>query len=314
MKRIITVLLTCCCLFIGCNIKKEIEPIDTQVEYRDAGDFHLTLSHDGLQRSYILYVPPGLQVGDTAPVVLVLHGATGSSAKMMGDTNIAMNQKADDEKFLVVYPQGTGDAQLDTYYWNAVHCCASAYDQGVDDIGFLRLLIETLISDQAADPSRVYVTGFSNGGMMAHRMGADLSDLIAAIAPVAGTIGGRASSEGDEVVISSPLNPVPIIIFHGMTDQEVPYWGGSMVAQYGRDDISVPRSVAFWTAHNNCGQSPVVENSPNGDYIKESYSPAPGGAPVILYAMIEKGHVWPVQLGDRRGTDIIWEFFSTQSQ
>ncbi len=128
MKRIITVLLTCCCLFIGCNIKKEIEPIDTQVEYRDAGDFHLTLSHDGLQRSYILYVPPGLQVGDTAPVVLVLHGATGSSAKMMGDTNIAMNQKADDEKFLVVYPQGTGDAQLDTYYWNAVHCCASAYE------------------------------------------------------------------------------------------------------------------------------------------------------------------------------------------
>lgn len=251
------------------------------------------------------------------PLVLVLHGAGGSGAYAARYT--AMNEVADREGFIAVYPDGTAPlpAINNLRTWNAIHCCGGAYRKSVDDVGFLAALIKKLTREYPVDPKRVYVVGHSNGAMMAYRLAAEKSRLIAAIAPLSGTIGGDPdTSDSDDTIkiIPTPQSPVAVAIFHGTADATVPYQGGEAEGIAGprhRDDLSVAESSRFWVEANHCDPSPQQESAPPVGL--ERYSSCDDGSEVWVYSLKDFGHSWEMAspiLADKSSTDLVWEFFA----
>lgn len=226
---------------------------------------------------------------------------------------------ADRENFIVVYPDGIerrwNDGRGLTRY--------RAHRQNIDDVGFISSLIDELTKELNIDASRVYVTGISNGGMMSHRLACELSDKIAAIAPVAANIGEYMAPGW------SPSRPVPVLIINGTDDPLVPWDGGDIrFGQYkfGRV-LSVADTVRFWVSHNQCSPIPVItvepdKNPSDGTTVrKEKYGGCRDSAEVVLYALEGGGHTWPggsqylpeAYIGktcrDFNASEVIWQFF-----
>jgi len=178
-----------------------------------------SIEHDGRNRTYILHIPPSYNKEQSVPLVIVLHGGGGNS-KNIGKT-IMMDELADEEGFIVVYPDGTGRLNNYLLTWNAGYCCGYSLENNIDDVGFIRKLIEKLQIEYNINSSRIYVTGMSNGGMIAYRLGSELSDIIAAIAPVCGSIGGKADENSSLWVIPDSRYPVSVIAFNGMKDEHI---------------------------------------------------------------------------------------------
>lgn len=275
-----------------------------------------TLLHDGIERGYVVRAPrmPARREG-LVPLVLVLHGGGGNARN--AESMTGFTEKAAREGFLVVYPEGTsrfGDTLLT---WNAGHCCGHAMNKRVNDVGFINALIDKLIKDYPVDPKRVYATGMSNGGMMTHRLGIELSNRFAAIAPVVATV------FGDE---KRPAYPVSAIIINGMLDRSVPWQGGlpggrAAKAWDGTPARPAPEQAAFWARANGCANAP--EKLDRGPLIRWRYV-CPDGRAVESYLVRDNGHAWPGgQAGSRRGdrpsaslkaTDVIWEFFKAHAK
>ncbi|NDJ85756.1 MAG: hypothetical protein GYB66_07710 [Chloroflexi bacterium] len=205
--------------------------------------------YGGTSRSYALYVPPSYDPAAPTPLVMALHGRPSNSygiAYLMD-----FNAVANEEGFIVVYPDGIDQG------WNYVEGFPSYDYSEVDDVGFLRVLISDLAVDLNIDQSRIYVTGFSNGGFMTQRLACDAPDTFAAFA----IIGATLSPIFDEVCRDTPA--VPILFMHGTDDQSVP-WDGIIM-----DDtivtLSVPDTVTFWVGHNDCSPNGVeAEDLPPG--------------------------------------------------
>ena len=142
-----------------------------------------SIKYDGRTRTYLLHIPPQYDDSKSLPLIIVLHGGGGNSENMMKKTGF--NNLSDENGFIVVYPDGIGRFKNRLLTWNAGHCCGYALDNNVDDVGFIRTLIEKLQENFNIDLKRIYLTGHSNGGMMTYRLGAELSDILAAVAPVA---------------------------------------------------------------------------------------------------------------------------------
>ncbi len=202
-----------------------------------AGETTRTLTHDGLERSYILYIPASINWSRPVPIVFVFHGGTGnaeSAIRMSG-----FNGVADQNGFIVVYPNGTGrlsDNKLLT--WNGGTCCAYAQENNVDDVGFVRAIVADLQPLVNIDPKRIYATGMSNGGILSQRLACEAADLFAAIAPVSGTLNFSPCN---------PSQPISVIEFHGTADQKIPYSGGfGPESLVNVDFTSVQDSIGFW--------------------------------------------------------------------
>ncbi len=270
-----------------------------------------TLMHQGAERSYLIRMPSESAMRNgPVPLVLVLHGGGGnaeSAERMTGFTD-----KAKKEGFIVVYPDGSGRFKGKLLTWNAGHCCGYAMERDADDAGFVRALIDRLVASYPIDPRRIYATGMSNGGMMAHRLGRELSDRLAAIAPVVATV------FGDE---RRPLQPVSALMINGMLDKSVPYEGGPPGGRFNTAWDGTPARPAldqgyFWADANGCAQSPGREE--RGALLHWRHA-CPAGRAVELYLLKDNGHAWPGgQRGTTRGdlpsasmnaTDVIWEFF-----
>ncbi len=273
-----------------------------------AGDHVLSLTAGGRERTYLLHLPPTYDGKKILPLVIVLHGGGGNApgaVRMSG-----FSEKADKEGFVVVYPNGSGRLKDRLLTWNSGNCCGHALDKDVDDVGFIRMLIDELEKTRAIDPKRVYVTGMSNGGMMTYRLGCELSDKIAAIAPVSGAL---------NVENCEPVGAVSAIIFHGTADEHVLYNGGEplkKVDTHSRVDKSVSYAVKFWVTHDGCSETPQREE--RGSIRTEIYSGGKDEAEVVLYTIKSGGHAWPggqsYLLGDTptreiSATDLMWEFF-----
>jgi polyhydroxybutyrate depolymerase len=273
------------------------------------GDYEETIIAGGKIRNYLLHVPPSYD-GKKTPLVIVLHGGggnAGSTAEMTG-----MNIKSDQAGFIAVYPNGTSrisDEKLLT--WNAGNCCGYALDNNIDDVGFIRELIGKLERELSIDTARIYATGISNGGMMSYRLACELSDKIAAIAPVAGAMG---------MADCNPVNPVSVIIFHGTADDHVLYEGGTPRTQldtHPRVDKPVSYAVDFWVKADGC--SPAATKETKGYIVKEVYSGGRNGTGVVLYTIVGGKHAWPggkpgwlggdVPTREISATDLMWDFF-----
>lgn len=271
------------------------------------------LWHDGRPRSYWLHVPPGYN-GTAVPLVVVLHAGGDYPARMAAKTGFT--EKAAEETFIVAYPRGIYRWAPWWRMWNGGYCCGVAYERNVDDVGFVAALIEQLQGSLAVNASRIYVAGHSNGAILAYRVAAELSDIVAAVGPVAGSIGGTASEDSPLWVIPEPEHPVSIIHFHGLLDENVPYDGGHGNNTWGTGtDLPVNTSIAFWVRHDNCSRQPETWTSQSGNVTRDTYHGGDSGTEVTLYTIRNGGHGWPgSSMGDRpsqeiSATDLMWTFF-----
>lgn len=276
-------------------------------------------THDGLQRSYILHLPSSYNPNDSYPLVLVFHGGGGNAENIQEITNFS--QKADDENFIIVYPDGTGKLKRRLLTWNCGFCCGYALENNIDDIGFIRELIGHLQEKYEINPNMIYATGLSNGGIMSYYLGAELSDIFAAIAPVAAQIGGQATLQEKLWRIPEPNYPVSVIAFNGINDSRVPYDGGQSIdndtAVYSW--MSTNESIQFWVNQNQCHSIPQRNISSSGNIIIDTYSSGKNNTEVQLVTIVNGTHCWPGgQKGWKNGaeptkeisaTDIIWDFF-----
>lgn len=275
-----------------------------------------TLIHNGITRSYVVRVPRNLaQANARLPLVLVLHGGGGNAAN--AESMSGFTEKAAQEGFIVAYPEGTSRFKGKLLTWNAGHCCGYAMEKKVDDVGFIRALIDQLSADYPVDSKRIYATGMSNGGMMSHRLGIELSDKLAAIAPVV------AALFGDEM---QPKHPVSALMLNGMLDKSVPHLGGPSGGRFTHAWDGAPTKpavdqAAFWASANGCTKPP--EQQDRGSFILWQYR-CPDGRTVALYLIKDNGHAWPggrqgSRMGDApsaavHGTDVMWNFFKTQAK
>ena len=271
----------------------------------DLGE-HFTLKVGELEREYYVYVPPQASA-KPRPLVVVLHGGAGkpeSAMRMSGFSQLAAK-----ENFLVAYPAGVG--RIPT--WNAGTCCGYAQRNNIDDVGFIRAMVDDIKKRASIDPARVYATGMSNGGMMAYRLACEMSDVFMAVAPVAGALNTQCK----------PSARVNVVAFNALDDKHVLYQGGpsqeGLRAMVGKDpapDVSVAQAMQFWLGHNLCRKYPQTEDTP--DYTMQNYFCAEGRE-VKLYTMKSGGHSWPGGEKGYRGADEpvmstsatkkIWEFF-----
>jgi polyhydroxybutyrate depolymerase len=256
-------------------------------------DFTTSLGPVGDQRDVFLHFPPQYDGASQLPLIIVLHGGGGSAAQVQRHTQ--MDEDADDYGFVVAYPNGSGRLEDNILTWNAGHCCGYALNHNIDDIAFLESVIDSLLSEYAIDPNRVYLTGISNGGMMSYRAAAELPEKIAGIAPIAGTIGGQVEGTGPIILPSAPSQPVSVIAFHGMQDNNVLYDGGIGEDQIdaGRSDVPVETSIDFWLDADGCEVQPSTQTQANGNIIIETYSGCDAGTNVVLVTIVDGGHAWP---------------------
>jgi polyhydroxybutyrate depolymerase len=259
-----------------------------------------TLQHDGLTRSYILYVPASYTPGTPAPLVLNFHGYTSNAFEQMfyGD----FRPIADTAGFLLVHPLGTLDSTGETY-WN------SGWGGTVDDIGFTSALIDSLAAAYSVNLDRVYSTGMSNGGFMSYTLACSLSERIAAIASVTGTMNVNQS------LTCNAQHPMPVLEIHGTADETVPYDGNGFME-------AIPNVISYWVDFNNCTPTPQITDVPNVNVtdgctaVHSLYSGGDNGVDVEHYQVIDGGHTWPgsfftigVTNNDFSASKKIWEFF-----
>lgn len=281
----------------------------------EAQETRHTVTAGGLERSYLLYVPPGATRDAPVPLVLVFHGGTGRAAQMARMTRFTALARV--ERFAVAYPEGIGEN------WNDGRIVPSseAHAHGIDDIGFIRTLLDIVNALHPIDPKRIFATGISNGAFFSHYLAAHLSDRIAAIAPV---VGGIADPFHKTM---SPTNPVSVFVLQGTADPLVPYQGGEVARGRGRT-ISTDEAIRLWTTFNDTGPTPVSGVLPDKDPTDgcqvewTRWTEGKQNTEVLLYRLVGAGHSWPggpqylpkLVIGSVcrsvDATSVIWDFFS----
>ena len=262
-----------------------------------------TIIHDGIVRTYKLYVPAIYSGNVPVPLLLNFHGYTSNSNEQMfyGD----FRNIADTANFLVVHPQGTLDNT------NTTHFNVGWGGSTVDDVGFTEALIDSLSAAYSIDQNRIYAVGMSNGGFMSFRLACELSAKIAAIGSVTG------SMTPSTLVNCNASHPMPIIQIHGTTDPTVPYNGSAGWT------ASVTNVLNHWATFNNCSLVPTVVNVPNTNALdgstveKYTYENGDNCSEVIHFKVTNGQHTWPGSIFNFAGTNFdinasveIWNFLS----
>ena len=263
----------------------------------------------GVRRSYYVHVPAGHDGTTPLPVVVALHGAFGSGREFERESGFSL--LADREGFLVVYPQGIGLGDL-FRHWNAGHCCGKAKKINLDDVGFVLSAVDDAARCNPVDRSRLYLVGFSNGGMLAYRIAAEHPDVVAVVAVASATIGGIPAANEPEWIVPRPKQPVSVLALHGRADTHIPYDGGRGAQSRGKSSaISVARSIGFWVVADGCAPEPEVE-SMGGDRVeRQAWAGCRDDSEVVLYSIDGWGHEWPKanSLGGFDAGATIWRFF-----
>mgnify|MGYP006269124603 CR=1 FL=1 len=276
-----------------------------------------SLTHQNVQRQYAVHLPPGYTGTVNLPLVITLHGGSGTYVNVQGFTQ--MNQVSNQNGFIVAYPQGYGVAPPG-FAW-ADGRGTSADQAEVDDVGFMARLIDTLAAQYAIDTQRVYVCGFSNGGFMTQRLACERPDLFAAV-------GGLGCSMDTSLYAScAPGQAVPMMYVAGTADPFVPFEGGVMNGNV-TPIVAVDSALQFWVRQNGCQSAAAPDTLPdrvptdNSRAVRQDFTDCDCGAEVRYFRLLGAGHTWagveiaaqePV-LGetneDIHASFELWDFFS----
>jgi polyhydroxybutyrate depolymerase len=298
-------------LLLACRLASptvEAPPPTSTIADFEPGDHDVQLVFAGRDRSYTLHVPSGLDPERPLALVLAFHGGLGTAAYMPALTGFS--RKADREGFLVAYPNGSGALEDRLFTWNGGTCCGYSSRENVDDVGFVRAVIDEIAAHFPVDPRRIYATGISNGGILSYRLACEMGDRIAAIGSVAGT---------QNLPACAPSAAVAVVHIHGTADQHLPFEGGvGSKSLAGVEFASVAESIDFWRNADRCPGEARVEVS--GSVTHTTYSPCAAGTAVELYAIEGGGHAWPGGIAAWQGgdpppmeliaTDVLWSFFA----
>jgi polyhydroxybutyrate depolymerase len=232
---------------------------------------------DGTERTYRLYIPASYDPSSEAPLLFNLHGygSNNMEQEVYGD----FRPIADTANFIIAHPNGTVDF-TGNRSWNTFGFST------VDDVGFLSALIDTISASFNIDPERIYSTGMSNGGFMSYDLACFLSDRIAAVASVTG------SMILSRFEICDPQHPMPVMQIHGTADATVPYNGNQFFAP-------IDTLVNYWVNFNNCNPVPEIIEVPDIDpddgctAEQHIYSGGENGSSVEFFKVLGGGHSWP---------------------
>jgi polyhydroxybutyrate depolymerase len=286
------------------------------------GEQKLSIVVGGRQRSFLLYTPAGVSGGE--PLLIALHGRLGTGVGMEKLTHF--EAIAEREKFLLIYPDGVRKS------WNDGRG-TPAEKEGVDDVGFVRALIDSAVRYCKVDNKRVYIAGISNGGFMTMRLATELSDRIAAVAVVAATMDAGTARDAEREGAGggrSGVQPVSVLLMHGTKDPLVPFEGGSVRRGAGGAILSHDSTVRWWLAVDKCDgpsvQMWIVDSVRDGTKAICRFYMGAKGTQVASYVIDNGGHTWPggwqylpvMMVGKTSrnldASEVIWGFFQRHSK
>ena len=246
----------------------------------------VAITYEGTVRSYLLHLPTAASTAPR-PLVVSLHPYTGSGAEQESLTG--MSTLADTAGFVVTYPDGLGSPAD----WNAGACCSAASEGNRDDEGFLGAVIDDIAAHVCVDLSRVYVAGFSNGGMMTVRLACEMANRFAAAA----TVSGSAAIPLD---MCKPSRPIPFMHIHGTADTLVPYDGGAGGLPISGEPTpvfpAVAQEVATFRSADGCPAASDVYFD-QGSAQCDHWGPCTADSEVIFCTIDGGTHAWPANPG-----------------
>jgi polyhydroxybutyrate depolymerase len=263
-----------------------------------------SFDHDGINRTYRLYIPEVYDAGTAVPLLFNLHGygSDNLEQEVYGD----FRPIADTANFIIAHPNGTFDL-FNQRFWNTFGGAS------IDDVGFISALIDTISAVYNIDPNRIYSTGMSNGGFMSYDLACFLSHRITAVASVTG------SMIWERFNTCEPTHPTPVMQIHGTADATVLYNGSFLFSH-------IDTLVSYWVNFNNCQSDPTIIQVPDIDTLdgctaeQHIFSGGNAGVSVELFKVIDGGHSWPgapinlnVTNMDFSASVEIWRFFSQYS-
>ena len=304
----------------GCHVSSVGAQETLTIKSVSPGTHPFTIMVKGVERRYLLHVPPTYTPAKKWPLVVMFHGGGGTAKFAMRETGWA--EKADKEGFLAVFPEGTSpDATRPARFrdnaqtWNdgSKRPNIGAVKRGVADVEFVAMMIADLMLRSSVDERRIYVTGFSNGASMAFRVARELSPLIAAAAPVAGA---------DWLDDKTPERPVPLLYITGTADPLNPIGGGEIrigPKVFGTKP-TIQEMIGKWVKMLGCSDETRVVYTKDG-VTGIAYGLPGEAAKVMLFTIEAHGHHWPGgksalpesltgrNTAKMKATDVIWEFF-----
>ncbi len=289
-----------------------------------SGHQALAINSGGLDRRFLLHLPPAYDKTKPLPLVVMLHGMGGTAANSVRETG--WSAKADSETFIVAYPEATRpdgtrppSLRKNPQAWNDGSGRFHAAERNIDDVAFIRALLDRLTADYRIDRRRIFVAGFSNGASMAFRVGVELSDRVAAIAPDAGACWTETLK---------PRRGISLCYLTGTADTLNPLEGGfPKLAIGGGDQGGKPKApvrvaITKWTKALGCPETPMRDDATNG-IRTQIYGPGRDGAEVAFITIDGLGHHWAGGVSQApeflvgkntdklRATDVVWDFFRT---
>ncbi|QUY43520.1 PHB depolymerase family esterase [Acaryochloris marina] len=275
-------------LCVGCHASSVTPPNPTISSARSLTE---RVRHEGIPRTYHIYLPEEFKQQKSLPLVLALHGGGGTGrqfdqALSQGQLKTIANQRG----VILVFPDGMNRQ------WSDGRTQHLKRNKSYDDVGFISKVIDRMIDDYGVDSQRVYVTGISNGGFMSVRLALDLSDKIAAIAPVTAQLPLALQDK-------TPKQPISVMIVNGTEDPIVPYQGGHVrLFRFGRsrgEILSTADTIEHFRLQNNCQATPkkisLPDKNPNDStrVEMEQYTGCADQTEVTLVKVIGGGHTWP---------------------
>jgi polyhydroxybutyrate depolymerase len=274
------------------------------------------MRYGGLDRKYIYYIPTGYKANTKKPLVFFLHGWGASAQIAVNVVGPQYNARADRDNAIAIYPEASSK------HWNDMLGGTYVQTDLVDDVGYISGLIDIFIKDFKGDPTRVYISGSSNGGMMTYRLSCNIPDKIAAVAPFVSAISPNVAQQ------FTKAPPIPIVITSGTADPTIKWEGGPVIVTHTPELLSAEANVQYWKTRNGVSNTAEVTNLPDLDpndkstVIKYRY---PGKYDVVLYKVVGGMHQHPTirvgtkslatgQNGDYNSFETVWDFMTAYTK